>query len=319
MSVIDRRLTSEISYYNKITNAYIPTTFPSAAGDADGRVYAKAADVRNKGVELLFNWRDNIEGTFSYHAGFNITFNNNNVEKVSGGLQLRDGGLGNGHITTYTVEGEPIGSFWVYKKIGIYQSQEEIDATPHLTGMKPGDLKLADINNDGVLDERDRIHVGSYQPKTYYGLNLGFEWKQLDLSIDCYGNAGNKIFNGKKAVRFGNDNIEEDRARDRWTSENPGGSQPRASNAIPAPSTYFVESGDFFRINNITLGYSLPTSQWRIGISQLRVFATAQNPLILKKYSGFTPELPGIATSAGIELGIYPVFSTYMMGINLSF
>ena len=319
MTLINSRLTSEISYYNKVTNAYIPTSFPSAAGDADGRVYAKAADIRNKGLEVLFNWRDNIGGALRYNAGFNITFNTNNVEKVSGGLQLKDGGLGNGHITTFTVEGEPIGSFWVYQQIGIYQSQDEIDASPHLTGMKPGDLKLADLNADGVLDERDRFHVGSYQPKTYYGISVGLEWKQLDLSIDCYGNAGNKIFNGKKAVRFGNDNIEAARAENRWTPENPGGLQPRASNAIPAPSTYFIESGDFFRVNNITMGYTLSTDKWKAGISQLRVFATAQNPLILKKYSGFTPELPGPSTSAGIELGIYPVFSTYLVGINLSF
>jgi TonB-linked SusC/RagA family outer membrane protein len=322
-SVLNRRLNSEISYYNKLTSAYIPTKFARPLGDKEGEIFARAADVRNKGIELVFNWKDKIGGDFQYNAGFNITFNTNNVEKVRGGLQLKEGGLGNGHITTYTVEGEPIGSFWVYKQIGIYQSTEEIDSTPHLTGMKPGDLKLADINKDGVLDERDRIHVGSYQPKTYFGVNLGMSWRQIDFSVDGYGNIGNKIFNGKKAVRFGNDNIEAARANNRWTPDNPNGTQPRASNAIPAPSTYFIESGDFFRINNITLGYSLPVLKWNAGISRIRIFATAQNPVIFKKFSGFTPELPGAegseATSAGIELGIYPVFSTYMLGVNLSF
>jgi TonB-linked SusC/RagA family outer membrane protein len=317
--VLGNKLNGEVAYYSKLTTAYVPTKITSPAGDADNEVISQAADVRNKGVEIMLNWRQRLNASFSYHVGFNITLNKNNVEKVRGGLQLKDGGLGNGHITTYTVEGQPIGSFWVYKAVGIYQSQEEIDGTPHLTGMKPGDLKLADVNNDGVMDERDRIFVGSYQPKTFYGINLGFEWKQLDFSVDCYGNAGNKIFNGKKAVRFGNDNIEEARARDRWSPENPNGSQPRASNAIPAPSTYFIESGDFFRINNITMGYTLPANNWRLGIATFRIFASAQNPLILKKYSGFTPELPGSATSSGIELGIYPVFSTYMVGINLSF
>jgi hypothetical protein len=217
------------------------------------------------------------------------------------------------------VEGQPIGSFWVYKTDGIYQTPEEISATPHLTGTKPGDLKLADVNGDNTLDERDRIFVGSYQPKTYYGINLGVGWKNIDLSVDCYGNAGNKIFNGKKAVRFGNDNIEQARADNRWTPDNTAGTQPRASNAIPAPSTYFIESGDFFRINNITLGYTFNSTKWGTGISRLRLFASAQNPLIVKKYSGFTPELPGSATSSGIELGIYPVFSTYMIGVNLTF
>jgi len=317
--VFGNKLNGEIAWYSKVTNAYVPTKVASPAGDADNQVISQAADVRNKGVEIILNWRQALTTDFNYHVGFNITFNENNVEKVSGGLQLKDGGLGNGHITTYTVEGQPIGSFWVYKQIGIFQSEDEINGYAHLTGTKPGDLKLKDVNNDNAIDDKDRIFVGSYQPKMFFGISLGLEWRQIDFSVDCYGNTGNKVFNGKKAVRFGNDNIEAARAEDRWTFENPGGSQPRASNSIPAPSTYFVESGDFFRINNITLGYTLNSNDWHIGMSRLRVFASAQNPLIFKKYSGFTPELPGSATSAGIELGIYPVFSTYMIGLNLSF
>jgi TonB-dependent starch-binding outer membrane protein SusC len=317
--VLKNRLEGEIGWYSKLTKAYVPVKLNSAAGDADQQVISQAADVRNKGIEIVMSWKQNFSSSFNYHVGFNITFNQNNVEKVRGGLQLKDGGLGNGNITTYTVEGQPIGSFWVYKTEGIYQTADEITATPHLTGTKPGDLKLADVNGDNTLDERDRIFVGSYQPKTYYGINLGVGWKSIDLSVDCYGNAGNKIFNGKKAVRFGNDNIEQARADNRWTPDNTGGTQPRASNAIPAPSTYFVESGDFFRINNVTLGYTFNSEKWGTGISRLRLFASAQNPLIVKKYSGFTPELPGSATSSGIELGIYPVFSTYMVGVNLTF
>ena len=318
-STLDRRLSGEVSYYNKLTNAYIPITMASAAGDYDRLVIFQAADVRNSGIEVNLNWKHRLTNNFAYHAGFNITFNKNNVEKVGGSLQLKDGSLGNGNIVTYTVEGQPIGSFWVYKTDGIYKTQAEVNNSPHLTGAQPGDLKLVDVNGDGVIDDKDRTFVGSYQPKTYFGLNLGFDYKSFDFSVDCYGNLGNKIFNGKKAVRFGNDNIEASRAENRWSPTNPNGTQPRASNAIPAPSDYFVESGDFFRINNITLGYSLPAEKWHIGLSKLRVYAAAQNPLILKKYSGFTPELPGSATASGIELSIYPVSTTYLVGVNVSF
>lgn len=318
-STLDRRLSGEVSYYNKLTNAYVPITVPTASGDANNKVISQAADVRNSGVEVNLNWKHRLNNNFAYHAGFNITFNTNNVDKVRGGLQLKDGSLGNGNIVTYTVEGQPIGSFWVYKTDGIYKTQAEVDNSPHLTGTKAGDLKLVDVNGDGVINDKDREFVGSYQPKTYFGLNLGFDYKAFDFSVDCYGNLGNKIFNGKKAVRFGNDNIEASRAADRWSTTNPDGTQPRASNAIPAPSDYFVESGDFFRINNMTIGYSLPAEKWHIGLSKLRVYATAQNPLILKKYSGFTPELPGSATASGIELSIYPVTTTYMVGVNVSF
>ena len=320
-TVLNRRLTGEVAWYDKLSNVYVPVTVVALAGDNDNSVYSQAADVRNRGVEVSMRWQDNVSRDFRYHVGFNITFNKNEVENVNGNLQLRGGSLGNGEIVTYTVEGQEIGSFWVYDAIGIFKTQAEVDATPRVTGTKPGDLIYRDVNKDGIINDLDRIFVGSYQPRTYYGINAGFNWKNLDFTIDCYGNAGNKVYNGKKAIRLGNDNIEAARANDRWTPDNLEGSQPRASNAIPKPSTYYVESGTFFRVNNITLGYSLPASNWNIGMSNLRVFASAQNPIISKKFSGFTPELPGgnNGLSAGIELGIYPVSTTYMFGVNVTF
>lgn len=320
-TALNRRLSGEIAYYNKLSNVYIPVTLVALAGDNDNSVFSRAADVRNDGVELGLNWRDNAGKDFRYNVGFNITFNRNNVDDVTGSLLLRGGSLGNGEVVTYTVEGREIGSFWVYDVIGIFETQEQVDGTPRITGTKPGDFIFRDVNKDGIINDLDRIFVGSYQPKVYYGFNAGFNWKALDFSVDCYGNAGNKVYNGKKAIRLGNDNIEADRAEDRWTPTNPTGSQPRASNTIPKPSTYFVESGNFFRVNNITLGYSLPASNWNIGMSSLRVFASVQNPIIIKKFSGFTPELPGGNNSldAGIELGIYPVSTTYMVGVNVTF
>ncbi|QEH44074.1 TonB-dependent receptor [Chitinophaga sp. XS-30] len=324
-SVLRRRLSVEATYYNKVSNVYIPVTLVALAGDNDNSVYSRAADVSNKGVELNLNWKDKVNGHFSYFAGFNITFNRNNVENVKGALQLRGGSLSNGEIVTYTVPGREIGSFWVYEVAGIFKTQEEVDATAaKITGSKPGDFIYTDVNKDGMITDLDRVFVGSYQPKTYFGLNAGFTWKNLDLSIDCYGNYGNKIYNGKKAVRIGNDNIELARAEGRWTPDNINATVPRASNTIPKPSTYYVESGDFFRINNITTGYNIPSRNWNIGITSLRIFASTQNPVIFKQFSGFTPELPGLSGSnngihSGIELGIYPVSTTYMFGINASF
>ncbi|HTN36640.1 MAG TPA: TonB-dependent receptor [Arachidicoccus sp.] len=312
------KLSGSVAYYNKQTHAYIPVTVPTTFGDADRKVYSQAADVRNKGVEIELNWSDRITDAFSYHFGGNMTFNKNNVDHVDGSLQLKDGSLGNGEIVTYTVEGQPIGSFWVLQTDGIYGTAADIESTPHIEGAAPGDFKYVDQNGDGLINDKDRIFAGSYQPKFYYGINGGFNWKGLDFSFDLYGNAGNKIYNGKKAVRFGNDQIEAARAVDIWSVDNPGGTQPRASNAIPKPSTYYVESGSFLRVNNLTLGYTIAnTERWHI--QSLRFFASAQNPLIWKKYSGYTPELPGNALNSGIELSIYPVTATYMLGVNVNF
>lgn len=317
-ALLQNRLSGDISYYNKVTSAYIPVTVPSTFGDKDKIVYSQAADVRNKGVEFDLNWQASAGKDFKYHLGFNMTFNTNVVDHVDGTLQLKGGSLGNGEIVTYTVEGQPIGSFWVLQTDGIYKSQEQIDQSAHIQGAQPGDFKYVDQDQNGLIDDKDRIFAGSYQPKFYYGINGGFNWKNLDFSFDLYGNSGNKIYNGKKAVRLGNDQIEADRVRDMWSVDNPGGTQPRASNAIPKPSTYFVESGNFLRVNNITLGYTIPnTDRWHI--QSLRVFASADNPLIWKKYSGYTPELPGDALNSGIELKIYPVTATYMLGVNVGF
>jgi TonB-dependent starch-binding outer membrane protein SusC len=316
--LMNRRLIGEISYYNKLTEAYIKVPTPPFV-DPDG-ILAQAADVRNKGVELSLSWNEKMSKDFNYRIGGNATFNKNNIEKVRGGIDLKEGGLGNGQVTTSTVEGRPIGSFWVYEVEGVFQTQAEIDGSPSITGTKPGDFKYRDINKDGSLDERDRVFVGSYQPKFYYGINGSVNWKQLDFSIDCYGNAGNKVYNGKKAVRFGNENIEASRGA-RWNASNPSTKEYRASNQIPVPSTYFVESGTFFRINNITLGYSLPESfTSKAYISKARFFVSAQNPLISKKFSGFSPELPGSnALNSGIELSVYPTTATYMVGVNINF
>lgn len=318
-SMIQNKLSGSFAYYNKVTHAYIPVTVPFTFGDKEGKIYSQAADVRNKGFEIELNWTDNVSNDFSYHLGGNMTFNKNVVDHVDGSLQLKGGSLGNGEIVTYTVEGQPIGSFWVLQTDGLFKTQEEVDATPHVDGTQPGDFRYVDQNGDGSINDKDRIFAGSYQPKFYYGINGGINWKNVDFSFDLYGNAGNKIYNGKKSVRFGNDQIEAARVEDMWSADNPNGTQPRASNAIPKPSTYYVESGNFLRINNITLGYTLPTTSIKWGLKSLRVFASAQNPFIWKKYSGYTPELPGDALSSGIELHIYPVTATYMFGVNVGF
>lgn len=317
-ALLKNKLSGDVSYYNKLTHAYIPVTVPATYGDKDKIVYSQAADVRNKGVEFELNWQDQLSDAFRYHLGFNMTFNTNVVDHVDGSLQLTGGDLHNGEIVTYTVEGQPIGSFWVLQTDGIYKSLDEIEGSAHIEGAQAGDFRYVDQNGDGLIDNKDRIFAGSYQPKFYYGINGGFNWKGLDFSFDLYGNSGNKIYNGKKAVRLGNDQIEADRARDIWSVDNPNGTQPRASNAIPKPSTYFVESGTFLRINNLTLGYTLPnTDRWHI--ESIRFFASAENPWIWKKYSGYTPELPGNALSSGIELRIYPVTASYLLGVNIGF
>jgi TonB-linked SusC/RagA family outer membrane protein len=315
------RLTGELAYYNKLTSdALFTRPIDAIFGDVDASFLTNAASVRNRGFEAALSWRNSPSADFQYNVGANVTINRNRLENVQGGLPINEGGIGNGQYTTRTAVGQPIGSFWVWQTNGIFQTQDQIDGAPHIEGTKPGDFRYVDQNGDGVIDDNDRIFVGSYQPKLYFGVNGGLTYRAFDFSTDWYANFGNKVYNGKKAQRFGNENIEASRAN-RWTPTNPSNTEPRASNAVPVSSTYYIESGSFFRINNITIGYTLPKDfTSRAKLSRVRFYVTAQNAVTIKAFSGYTPELPGSnPLNAGIELSTYPVTSAYLAGLNIGF
>jgi TonB-linked SusC/RagA family outer membrane protein len=331
-SVLDGRLSGEIDVYDKkVTNALIyvqvPGTFGSQANPnssiTPGDVLTNAATIDNRGLEFSARWRDNINKNFSYFIGGNASFNRNRVVNLNGGLPFFDGNI-NGYFTTETKAGYPIGSFFMRKVLGVFQTQAEIDSYTDKSGKQlqpgaqPGDFKYA-YNANGQLDT---AFVGSYQPKAYVGLSGGFNYKEFDFSFDIYSNIGNQVYNGKQQARVSSkDNIEKSIATSYWTQQNHSNTQPAANGGNLPASSYFIASGTFVRINNITLGYTLPATviHKQNIITGLRVFINAQNPITLKKYSGFSAELPGsTVTNAGIELGTYPTTRTFAFGVNLS-
>jgi TonB-dependent starch-binding outer membrane protein SusC len=316
-SMLNGQLNGELDYYHKKAQDALYTIPLVQLGFGDNFL-TNAADVVNKGVEASLAWNHTLKKGSKYSLRGNVTFNHNNVESIGAGKALPFGSLGNGWTATQTAVGHPIGSFFVYKTDGIFQTQAEVNAYPHITTAAPGDFRIVDVNKDSVIDDKDRVYVGSYQPKFYYGFNASVNIKNWDASIDIFGNAGNKVYNAKKGVRYGgNYNIEYDVAKNRWVPGSNNNTTPRAYNGVPYPTDYFVESGSFVRINNITVGYTLRPSH--IKVNSIRVFASAQNPYIYTKYTGFTPELPGNQNEAGIELNIYPVSATYMLGVNVQF
>jgi TonB-dependent starch-binding outer membrane protein SusC len=328
-STFNSRLTGEVDYYNKkVQNALIYVNIPSTVGDADGQVLTNAANIQNKGWEVQLTWRDKIKSDISYHIGANATFNTNTVVGLNGGQPLLDAGIGaqQGYITR-TDNGHAVGSFYVLQMLGVFQSDADVQSYVNKSGVviqpgaHAGDLKYQDTNGDGKIDDNDRIFAGAYQPKVYFGLNTGLNYKKWDFSFDIYGNLGNQVYNGKRAIRVaGTDNIESALVYNRWTPVNPTQEQPIANSGNLLASTYFVESGSFIRINNITLGYTFVSPGLeKLKIVSLRVFATAQNLYTWKKYSGFTAELPGSPTNSGIELNAYPTTRTINGGIYLSF
>ncbi|MES1220033.1 MAG: SusC/RagA family TonB-linked outer membrane protein, partial [Bacteroidota bacterium] len=317
-STLDKRLTGEIDYYHKnSTNALF--TIPLTDLGFGSSFLTNAANIVNRGVEISLGWNGQINDHTKYTLNGNVTFNKNEVTNIGLGKALYYGSLNNGYQATATVVGQPIGSFWVYKTDGIFQTANDVASYPHITNAQPGDFKIVDINKDGVIDNNDRIYAGSYQSKLYGGINGTVDWKKFDFSFDLYGNFGNKVYNAKKGVRTGgNYNVEYDVGINRWQPGSNENENPRAFNGVVPPMDYFIESGSFVRINNITAGYTFQPNN-KLHVGSIRIYASAQNPFILTKYTGFTPELPGNQNEAGIELNIYPVSATYMLGLNIQF
>ena len=189
-------------------------------------------------------------------------------------------------------------------------------------GTSNGHVGVLKFDDDGKIDDNDRAFSGSYQPKFTMGLTATVNYKAFDLSLNLYGTIGSKIYNGKKAARFNQkDNVEASVADNSWTFANYASNVPAANaNALPQ-STYFLESGDFLRINNLSIGYTFKQPFFtKYGVSNFRCYITCQNLATFTKYTGFTPELSeSNPLNQGIEYNAYPTTRTYAFGINLTF
>lgn len=318
---LDSRLTSAFDVYQKTTKNLILLINPLPNSPFEGSYYDQGAEVVNKGLELSLNWSDNLSEDFSYNIGTNFSYNDNEITRVESGFEgLTGGSLGNGQITKRLAEGQPLGAWWMYDAVGVWQSEEEIANNPSLGGALPGHLRYDDVNEDGVIDERDKKYFGSYVPTYNYGINLGANYKQFDLSMDAFGVGGNKVYDGLSNTRFGGENVREETFNNRWTGPNSTNKHPGANRDAVA-SDYYLKDGAYLRINNITLGYSLPNIVDRV--KRVRFYVSAQNPFMFTDYPGFTPELVGDDGSpyglAGIELNAYPNTRTLLFGVNIDF
>ena len=316
------RLNGTIDWYDRQTeDALVRVRIPAILGDPNGEYITNAATFTNTGIEFSLDWKDDINKDWKYNIGVNGASNKNRVENLNGGQAIPDGGVGGQGTTTLSDNGQPIGSFYLLQMDGIFQNAGEITGSAQ-PGARPGDIRYVDQDKNGVINASDRVFHGSYQPTFTYGVNGGVNYKTFDFSFGGYGTSGGKIYNGKKAARADfRDNVETKVANGRWTPNNPSNTIPRANTQELPASTYFLEDGDFFRINNITLGYTLSAgklSKWKV--QSLRFYIAAQNPVTFTNYSGFTPEIANGGTLAGgIEMAIYPTTRTWAFGINLGF
>jgi TonB-linked SusC/RagA family outer membrane protein len=313
--LLNKRLKGTIDNYKKTTNNLILFTTPYITSGVSASSPAHVGEVTNKGFELSLRWDDKFNDNLSYWVGGNFSNNKNELSslKETNLASVYGGGLGNGQWTKLldnSSVGHSLGSFYLYDYAGIDS------ANGNMLYYKADGTKVT----QGALASSDRKYVGSILPTATYGLTIGLKYKSIDFSVDGYGTAGSKVYNGKKAQRFSGENIENSLATDFWSTSNPTGSNPAPFNTVPVASTYYLESGDFFRINNITLGYSIP--KINSYVTSARIYFNAINPFIIKKFSGFSPELNGDGNpygNQGVELDAYPTLKSFVFGVNLKF
>ena len=325
MGFLDDRLTAEIDYYHRVTSdILIDLPVPGYFGNGDGALITfNAGEVLNKGIELVLGWKSEFKD-IRYSVNANLTTIHNETLKVSGsgGTDEQLIGLFNGRQVTRTVPGQSIGSFYGYQVIGVFQNQAELNSYPHLSATGVGDLKFADINNDGFLTPDDRTDLGSPIPKILYGLSANVEYKRFDLTLDFQGQSGNKIFNGKETVRPDPYNFEQ-RYLDFWDGEGTSNTEPRPSNGgiNYEPSSRYIYDGSFFRLRNLAVGYTLPqTAISKVGVKSARAYVRATNLFTVSSFTGYTPEIvSGNPVLNGIDAGTYPIPRIFSVGLNMTF
>lgn len=314
--LLNNRLKGSFDVYDKTTTNVILNTRPYITSGISNSSPAHVGEVSNKGYEIALRWDDKLTDNLSYWVGGNYSNNKNELTGLKDATlaPIHGGDLSNGQWTKLldnTSIGRPLGSFYLYEYAGFDATNGKM-LYYTATGTK--------VTQDALDENKDKKYVGSILPTSTYGVSLGLNYKNIDFSVDGYGTSGAKVYNGKKAQRFTGENIEELLATNFWTVNNTTASNPAPFNLVPAASTYYLESGDFFRINNITLGYKI-TLKGEF-LNSCRIYVNAINPFITQKFSGFSPELNGNGDpygTQGIELDAYPTLRSFVIGANLKF
>jgi TonB-linked SusC/RagA family outer membrane protein len=286
-----------------------------------------AGTVKNKGVEFAINYKNN-DNQFKYEFAFNITSINNNVTKVNNQTgYVESGSFGIGQLPpTRMVVGQPIGVFYGLQTDGIFQNQAEIDAAPAqnfgTSVTSPGDFRFKDINGDGVVNINDRTYIGKPIADYTLGFNLNFKYKGFDFISYAYASVGNDMI--RNYERSENKLNRLNYTLDRWTGEGTSNSVPRVTTGATNNnlfSNFYVEDASFLRIQTVQLGYSIPNKIIeKVGISKLRLYASANNLYTFTKYKGYDPTAnSGDPISGGIDYGYYPAPRVYSFGLNVNF
>lgn len=323
IGIFGGRISIITDYYRRLTTDLIlANPIPGITGFTE--TTTNIGEVSNRGIEFLLTTR-NLVGEFRWTTSINYSKNKNRVEGLGDldQLPLETSKKGMWFLTQV---GSPIGLFYGYKQIGIFQSQAEVDAGPAKTGTRPGSMKVADINNDGVIDEDDRVILGDNKPDFEFGINNTLSYKNFDLSLLVNGVIGFDVWNMELSYyrenrHYVTDNqfFSESDPGDGWTPDaNRRGVDPRDTD-------FYIEDGSYWAIRNLNLGYTIPDNGFAGNLlGGSRIYIAILNPYVhkSKEFHSYNPEgltdYESEATRPGVNFGSEPLYRTYSIGINLA-
>ena len=321
LGFLKNRLSLSADFYDKRTqNLLLEPIAQAITGEAQPPII-NAGEVSNIGFEAVLSYQNDSANDFRYGVDLNAAHYRNKVES----LDTDNNFLLNG--VAITRAGDPIASFYGLIADGIFRTPEEVAVHAQQSGKGLGRIRYRDINNDGIINNDDRTIIGNPHPDLMYGINLSAGYKGFDFSAYFDGKHGHDIYNTQRnlgdftyfSFNFGRNTL------DAWTPENANSNIPAVStnniNNEIQPSSYFVEDGSYFRLKNITLGYTFPAGITdNIGLNELRFSLSGQNLFSVTSFTGFDYEVSGFG-AGGIGIAGYgiPHTKTVTFGVSTKF
>lgn len=332
LNLLDNRLNVVFDYYNQQTSDLLyNVNIPASSGFTNTMV--NVGDVKNRGIELEVNTRNVSTPSVSWQTSFNFTRNRNEVTSLHRDVTeiINTHSRGMGWILRV---GEPMFSYYGHEMIGVLKTQEDIDNNPTKPGAPLGTAMYRDQNNDGVINDEDRVILGSFMPDFELGMTNNVRWNNFDLSVTMQSKIGGYRYNlenlwyqGPTVSAFLKPTIE----GQWWSPDDPGTGAPATSLAnldYVSDTDWYLEPADYLAIRNLNFGYTLPPSAVNtLGLDRLRVYLSVQNALMITRsdFLGYNPEgytageISGTNSLPGYNTGAEPMNRTVVLGINVDF
>lgn len=348
-TLLDSKLSASFDLYDKKSEGFLfqvplPLYLTGGGGQYGGvsAPYSNLGTMSNKGYDITIGYDMRSQGSFNWNSSLVVSHYKNNLDEIANGIVLTQDINTNGYqpvTVTNTLVNNPIGMFYGYIAEGIFKDQAVLNAAPLQFGQAVGtgegetslgDVKYKDVNGDGVIDTNDKTFIGNPHPKFTFGFTNNFKYKNFDCSLFLQGSYGNDIMNLTRRAGTTNSSLYNNQlveSMDYYSATNTESNNPRPinddSNTNLLISSRYVEDGSYLRIQNLTIGYSLPQDALsKYKISRVRLYGSAQNLYTFTDYSGYDPEIGSFNQNvllSGIDNGRYPSPTTFSLGLNLEF